>query len=293
MKKIASLAAALAIIGSIACAADSYTIAGSDILGQTLKEPLAALLEKRGIKTNIDMKGSFTALDALKKSQVDVAIIALPRGEKAPDEFITFPFAYLVATVAVNVANPIEEITTSQLYKIFSSSATPRVDTWQAMNVGNASLKNIMPVTTSFSDSIILELFKYGALKSTGIGKWVNIAKSPSEALSILRANNSAIAVLGKVEDRNMIKVLAIASDNDGGANKYAFRPDRDNNFNGDYPLALSFNIAVEKQKAAKLKPLLKALLDDETAALIDSGEYISAPKNSRKKSIFELDILK
>ena len=119
MKKIASLAAALAIIGSIACAADSYTIAGSDILGKTLKEPLAALLEKRGIKTNIDMKGSFTALDALKKSQVDVAIIALPRGEKAPDEFITFPFAYLVATVAVNVANPIEEITTSQLYKIF------------------------------------------------------------------------------------------------------------------------------------------------------------------------------
>ena len=91
MKKIASLAAALALIGSIAFAADSYTIAGSDILGQNLKAPLAALLGKHGVKANIDMKGSFAALDALKKSQADVAIIAIPRGEKAPDEFITFP----------------------------------------------------------------------------------------------------------------------------------------------------------------------------------------------------------
>lgn len=167
------------------------------------------------------------------------------------------------------------------------------MDAWQSLEVGNASLKNIMPITTSFSDSLVVELFKYGALKSTGLGQWVNVAKSPVDALSMLRANNSAIAVVGKVEDTSMIKILAISSDSDGGANKYAFRPDRDNIFNGDYPLSLPFYIAVEKSAAVRLKPLLKTLLGDEIAAVIDAENFLSAPKNSRKKSIFELDILK
>lgn len=293
MIKLASIAAFAALLASAAQAAETVTIAGSDILGDKIKAPLSVALKKQGISANIEMKGSFTAADALKNAKADVAIIAIPRGEKNPEGLILFPFAYHIASVAVNIANPIEEISTSQLYKIYSKSASPRVDAWQSLEVGNASLKNIMPITTSFSDSLVVELFKYGALKSTGLGQWVNVAKSPAEALSMLRANNSAIAVVGKIEDTSMIKILAISSDSDGGASKYAFRPDRDNIFNGDYPLSLPFYIAVEKSAAARLKPLLKTLLSDEIAAVIDADNFLSAPKNSRKKSIFELDILK
>ena len=293
MRKFASIAASAALLAIAAQAAETVTIVGSDILGDKIKAPLAAALKKQGISANIEMKGSFTAADALKNAKADAAIIAVPRGEKKPEGLVLFPFAYHIASIAVNVANPIEEISTSQLAKIYSKSASPRVDTWQALDVGNASLKNIMPITTSFSDSLVVELFKYGALKSAGLGQWVNVAKSPAEALSMLRANNSAIAVVGKVVDTSMIKILAISSDSDGGANRYAFRPDRDNNFNGDYPLSLSFYIAVEKGDACRLKPLLTTLLSDEIAAVIDADNFMSAPKNSRKKSIFELDILK
>lgn len=293
MKKKPIVAALFFSCISMAFGTQQVRIVGSDILWNQIKAPMQSLLKNEGHSTSINMKGSFTAIEELKNDKADIAIVAIPRAEKKPDGVVLFPIAYHAAYIAVNVANPIEEIATTQLYNIYSKLAAPRLDTWQALNVGNSSLKNIMAITTSLSDSLIVELFKYSALKSTGLGAWVNIAKSSSEALSILRANNSAIAVLGKVEDTSMIKILAISADEENGTNKYAFRPDKDNIFNGDYPLTLAFYIAVEKSKIAKFRPLLKTLLDDSVASIIDATNFISAPKNSRKKSIFELDISK
>ena len=165
MRKFASIAALAAVLSAAAQAAETVTIAGSDILGDKIKAPLAAALKKQGISANLEMKGSFAAADALKNAKADVAIIAVPRGEKKPEGLVLFPFAYHIASVAVNIANPIEEISTSQLYKIYSASASPRVDAWQSLEVGNASLKNIMPITTSFSDSLVVELFSRPSMR--------------------------------------------------------------------------------------------------------------------------------
>lgn len=286
----------LATIATFAMAAavcaQSATIAGSDLIDQ-IKKPLAATLKKQGVDAQILLQGSFAGLDALRKGKAQAAIVAIPRGDKLPEDVQLFPFGYLTAFVAVNSANPINELKTSQLYSIYSKSADPRLDTWETLKVANASLKNITAITTSHSDSVIVELFKYAAMDSTSLGDWVVVAKTPKEAQALLAANNSAIAVLGKVRESGALKILAIADDTNGASDKYAFRPDAENVFNGDYSLSLPFYIAVKKDKIAENKKLLKALLADETAAILDKDIFFSAPKNSRKKSNFDIDISK
>lgn len=84
MRKFASIAALAAMFSAAAQAAETVTIAGSDILGDKIKAPLAAALKKQGISANLEMKGSFAAADALKNAKANVAIIAVPRGEKKP-----------------------------------------------------------------------------------------------------------------------------------------------------------------------------------------------------------------
>lgn len=283
------------LLAALAAALDAHAlvVAGSDLMKPVLGDEIKAIASKNNIRADIKMEGSYAAIDAVSNGKADLAVVAVPRGTKLPADFVALPIAYQAALIAVNSVNPIEEISTKQLFEIYSMGASARAETWEQVGVKNIGLRNIMPITTSLSDNVVVELFKYEAIDGTNLGSWVHVAKNAAEIGNLLRGNNSAIAVIGKFEGRagNLIKILPVAKSEKDSGKFYAFKPDRENIANGDYPLTLPFCIVYKKSNAEKIKSLAKILLGDDIANKIDKSDFYSAPANSRKKSIFNLDI--
>lgn len=290
MKKLVSVVCSLIAVAS-ALADTTIKLSGSDIVGPIIEKEIYSLSKSAGINTQCDLRGTYVALPELLEGKTDVAIIAQPRGRKLPDGLVAFPICYQAAVVIVNSINSIEEINTVQLYNIYSRNAKAHFETWANLGISDVGLRNIMAATTSFYDNIVVELFKKEALGGTNLGPWVNMVYKKSDLLNLVKTNNSAIAVLGKVKDEDMIKILPVSRS--GGDKNYAYKPDIESIFNGDYPLTIPFYIVCKKENLMKAKPLLKILLDDRIATLLDNSDFYAAPKNSRKKSIFELDIAK
>jgi hypothetical protein len=281
------------LCASLSGYAEKITLTGSDLLEPIIAKPIESAAKKNGIDLTLKMEGTYAAVDAIKNGTADVAIIALPRSNKLPEGLTALPFAYQAAIVIVNTVNPIEEITTKQLTDIFSISTKLRAETWQQIGVKNIGLRNIMPITTSLSDNVVVELFKYTAMNGTNIGQWVYVAENKNTIYNMIKANNSAIGIIGKLdaENGNLIKIVSVSKSEDDGTKAYAFKPDRDNIFNGDYPLTLPFYIVFKKENAEKIKSFARILLSDDIANKIDKTDFFSAPASSRKKSIFNLDI--
>jgi len=287
-----------ALAAAAACSAFAGTkvvISGSDLIRPFITDSTIIIAKKSGVDLEVAMYGTYEAYDNIKSGKADLAIVALPQGSKVPDEYAAFPFAYQAAVIVVNSVNPLEEITTTQLFDIYSIATQSRYETWQQLGVKNIGLRNILAITTSLSDNVVVELFKYSALNGTNIGSWVNVAENKNAIYNIIKGNNSAIAVIGKFnpEGNNLIKVLAVSKSGAEASKTYAFRPDQSSLFNGDYPMSLPFYIIFPKAKAEKIKPLLRILLGDDVARRIDASDFYSAPNNSRKKSIFDLDMMK
>ena len=289
MKKIVSIMSVL--VATVSLSAASLSLSGSDVLAPVIEKSVVSLANKSGIDINANMKGTYLAIPDLLSGKTDVAIVAVPRNKKLPEGLVALPFAYQVAVVIVNSINPIEEISTRQLVDIYSTNAKQRSENWSQVGVEDISLRNIVAVSTSFADNLVVELFKYEALNEANLGSWVNMLSKKSDVVSLIKTNNAAIGVVGKAVSDEMLKVLPVSKSQDGKS--YAYKPDSENIFNGDYALTLPFYIVFKKENIAKIKPLLKILLDDSIATLLDNSDFYSAPKNSRKKSIFELDIIK
>ncbi len=277
---------------SAAGASKAVMVMGSDLIAPQIEAKLKELAKKQNIDIKCDFSGSNDAAKAISDGSADIAILAVPPGMNTPESTIKMPIAFHAALVIVNTINPLEEISTAQLKGIYSKNADPRIELWRQLNVKNIGLRNVMPLITSLSDNVIVELFKYCAMDSTNIGPWVNIIDKKQDIFNMIKANNSAIAIVGKLRDKNMIKILAVSKSKDG-KNSYAFRPDINSFLNADYPLTLPFYIVLKKEKLEKVKEVAQILLGDDIAELIDASDFYSAPKNSREKSIFDLDINK
>ncbi len=293
MKIITNIICIFLLSAAASSAAEKITLTGSDLLKSIIANEIESIAKKNNIGVAINMNGTYAAFDDIKSGKSEIAIVALPRGHKMPEGLTAFPFAYQAAIVIVNNVNPLEEITTKQLSSIYSIAAKPRVETWQQLGVKNIGLRNIVPITTSLSDNVVVELFKYTAMNGTNIGQWVHVAENKPSIYNMIKGNNSAIGVIGKLDpgNNNLIKIVSVAKPNEETNKSYAFKPDRENIFNGDYPLTLPFYLVFKKENIDKIRPIAKILLGDAIADKIDKSDFFSAPSSSRKKSIFNLDI--
>ena len=291
MKK-SSILAAVAIFAASVLTAQTLRLGGSDILRPVVADEVAKLSKSAGLDVSVDMRGTYLALPEILDGKSDVAIIVLPAGRKLPDGLRAFPFAFQAAVVVVNDVNPIEEISTKQLFDIYSRKAEPRAESWRQIGVSDVSLRDIMAISTSFSDNMVIELFKNSALDGSNLGTWVNMIPKKQDILNTIKTNNSAIAVVAKASTGDMMKVLPV-SKSSGGSKSYAYKPDVESVSSGDYPMTLPFYIVFKPENQAKVKPLVKILLGEKIAKCLDDSDFYSAPENSRKKSIFELDLSK
>lgn len=287
---------AVASFAFCAYAADSklpnVVLSGSDLIKPLIEPTLLDLAKKNGVKFDINMNGTYAVLKDLATKDFDVAVVAVPKGQKIPDGLIALPFAYQAAMVVVNISNPIDEISTDSLRRIYSRVNSNRFETWEQLGIRHAGLRNVLPVVTGYSDGVIVELFKYSCFDGDELGDWVNIRKNSDEVSSNIRVNNAAIGVVGRVYDKNMLKVLSVSDSKGAGAYRYAFTPNQETLFNGDYPMSLNFYVVFQKKNSKKVKQVVNILMSDAIAKQLDKSGMFSAPKNSRKKSLFELDIL-
>jgi len=292
MKKLLTILS-LAILANISSYAQGeIKLSGSDIIAPVIKESLEKLANREGLKVNFQMNGTYSAMKEFSDGKCDIAVIALPKGRKLPDNLMAIPLAYQVAYVIVNSINPLEEISVKILKGIFSADANPRIETWEQINVKNIGMRNIMPAVSNNVNNVSLELFKYEAMDGTNIASWVENLPTYQDLINTIKSNNSSIAVISKAPNSKGMKILAISKPSKDGT-EYAFRPDINSIFNGDYPMSMPFYIVFDKKNISKIKPLAKLLLENSIAEAIDKSDFLSAPENSRKKSVFELDITK
>ena len=269
--------------------AEEILIAASDLLADYIKVPLKAYGAENGATFFVDSIGSLPALDRLRSDEIDLAIIAVPEGDQVPrDEFSTYAFAYDAAVLVVNESNPIDEISVARLGGIFGSNEELNLNTWGELGLSGWGNRNIKALVGTSDASIALELFKYSIFKGGVMKPSVSMVKD-TEIEDLLRSDAASIAILSRMPKNRKIKVLMVSS----GSDIYtpAFGPTDDNVHYGDYPIRLAFYIVYNLRDDAKLRPVIRELLDDEVAASLRANDLIALPDTVRRKFLIELDL--
>ena len=269
--------------------AEEIRIAASDLLADYIKVPLKAYGAENGATFFVDSIGSLPALDRLRYDEIDLAIIAVPEGDQVPrDEFSTYAFAYDAAVLVVNESNPIDEISVARLGGIFGSNEELNLNTWGELGLSGWGNRNIKALVGTSDASIALELFKYSIFKGGVMKPSVSMVKD-TEIEDLLRSDAASIAILSRMPKNRKIKVLMVSS----GSDIYtpAFGPTDDNVHYGDYPIRLAFYIVYNLRDDAKLRPVIRELLDDEVAASLRANDLIALPDTVRRKFLIELDL--
>ena len=269
--------------------AEEIRIAASDLLADYIRAPLKAYAAENDSTFVVDSIGSLPALDRLRSDEIDLAIIAVPEGDEVPrDEFSVYPFAYAVAVIVVNDSNPIDEISVARLGGIFGSKEELNLNTWGELGLSGMGSRNIKALTGTSDESIALELFKYSILKGGVMKPSLSMVKD-AEVEDLLRSDAASIAILSHMPENKNIKALMVSSDSDTYAP--AFGPTDDNVHYGDYPIRLAFYIVYNLRDDAKLRPIIRELLNDEVATSLRSNDLIALPETVRRRFLIDLDL--
>jgi ABC-type phosphate transport system substrate-binding protein len=273
----------------VSAQAEEIRIAASDLLADYIKAPLEACAAENDSTFVVDSIGSLPALDRLRSDEINLAIIAVPDGDEVPrDEFSVYPFAYAVAVIVVNDSNPIDEISVAGLGGIFGSKEESNLNTWGELGLSGMGSRNIKALAGTYDESIALELFKYSILKGGVMKPSVSMVKD-GEVEDLLRSDAASIAILSHMPENKNIKVLMVSSDSDTYAP--AFGPTDDNVHYGDYPIRLAFYIVYNLNDDAKLRPIIRELLNDEVATSLRSNDFIALPETVRRRFLIDLDL--
>ena len=269
--------------------AEEIRIAASDLLAEYIKAPLKAYGAENDATFVVDSIGSLPALDRLRSDEIDLAIIAVPEGDQVPrDEFSIYAFAYDAAVLVVNESNPIDEISVARLGGIFGSNEELNLNTWGELGLSGWGSRNIKALAGTSDASIAMELFKYSIFKGGVMKPSVSMVKD-TEIEDLLRSDAASIAILSRMPENRQIKVLMVSSGGDTYAP--AFGPTDDNVHYGDYPIRLAFYIVYNLRDDAKLRPVIRELLDDEVAASLRANHLIALPDTVRHNILIEFDL--
>ena len=269
--------------------AEEIRIAVSDLIADYIREPLQAYGTENGTTLVVDSIGSLPALDRLRSDEIDLAIVAVPEGDKLPrDEFNIYPFAYDVAVIVVNDSNPIDEISVAQLGGIFGSNEEFNFNTWGELGLSGWGSRNIKALAGTNDKRIALELFKHSIFKGGGMKLSVSMVKD-TEIEDLIGSDVASIAILSRMPKNSNIKVLMLSSGDD--TYSPAFSPSDYNVHYGDYPIRLSFYMLYNMRDDVKLRSTIRELLNDEVATSLRANDFIALPDTLRRKFLIDLDL--
>ena len=148
--------------------------------------------------------------------------------------------------------------------------------------------RNIKPLSGTDDNSIALELFKYSVFKAGAMKAGVAMVKS-DEVVNMVSDDAASIAILSEIPKEGNVKVLMVSSGD--GIDSPAFGPSDDNVHYGDYPIRLAFYIAYNKRDEAKLREVVRLLLDDQVASSLRENHFLALPDTVRRKLLIDLDL--
>lgn len=282
----------LPLIIAVTAQANEIRIAASDLLAEYIEEPLAAYGKESETTLKVEGVGSLPALDRLRSDEIDLAIIAIPQGGEVPEgEFSIYPFAYDVAVLIVNVNNPIDEISLDYLGGIFGTSEEFSFNTWGEIGLSGWQKRNIKAFSGTSEESIALELFKHSVFKAGSMKAGVARVK-PNEVIGLVSEDVASIAILSQMPEGGKVKVLMVSSaDDSSDADLTAFGPSDDNVHYGDYPIRLAFYMVYKKRDEAKLREVVRVLLNDGVAQSLQENHLVALPDTIRRKLLSDLDL--
>ena len=267
---------------------ESFRLAVSDLLADTVVFPLEELSGSDDLEVSMDSMGSLPALERLRSGAIDLAIMAFPKGSETPrSEFSIYPFAYAASIVVVNENNPLDEISLNRLAGIFGMSEEFNFTTWRDIGLSGWGSRKIKPVSSHSEESIALELFKHSVLfEGGGLKPSVDVLPE-EEVITLLEKDPALISVLSRVPEESAAKVLLLALD-DGSP---AYGPTEDNIHFGDYPIRLTFSIVGPKSESRQLSQVLRTMWSDEMANQLKEKGFFALPETVRRKLIMDLDM--
>lgn len=262
-------------------------MAVSDLMADSLEASIAELAEQKSLEINYSKQGSLPALERLASDELDIAVIAVPKGHSMPDsKYTVYPFAYDVAVIAVNEDNPVGELSLPQLEGVFGTDGRAGYQTWDELGLSGWTGRSIKKFAAENENSISNELFKYMVLKAGGFRSSVSLTDVASAKRSI-SSDVTCIGLLSRKLDSSRIKTLMVSADDD----LPAYGPSPDNVHYGDYPLRLPFYVVFEASNKSRIKPILSYLLSETCANLLNESNFYALPDTVRSQYSFELNM--
>ena len=280
--------AALWVLAGAAYAAD-LRIVGTDLLGLDFSKALYAFGGREGIRLALAFDGSRPGLDQLKSARADLALLTLPPGDE-PDAavFESVPLAWHRIVIIVPAAMPLERMTFPQLAAIFGADAPVAYNRWGDLGLnGEWADSPIAPHAPAPGLGLTAEFFRHAVLNDRPFKSHVGRYTAPADLSLRLAGDSRAIALAPALPPGSSgLKILPIAA----RAEDRPFSPTPENVHSGDYPLSLPLRIVFHRDAAGKLLPLLRWILSDAAALVIERAEMVPAPASIRRQQAVALE---
>ncbi len=262
-------------------------VASSDLFSTSAIDAIQASMSAAGVEAEVTRMGSMLALEALRKGEIDAAIVALPGGGLSGDQSEGIPVAYQVVTVVVQDANPLRSLSMEQLGQLFAEGGG--IDDWGRLGgTGTWASRRITTHALRQSDGIGLELFKHRVLGQRPMRSNVRFGSSREAVMNSISEDPSAVGVLSGTPSGNRLRALFISSETGG----QAYSPTPDNVMFGDYPLRLSFYLLTAEAISEEAERAVKqAVFGDAFAEAIQAEGLMPPPERERRDRLMEAEL--
>ncbi|MFW5883276.1 MAG: PstS family phosphate ABC transporter substrate-binding protein, partial [Verrucomicrobiota bacterium] len=159
---------------------------------------------------------------------------------------------------------------------------------WSDLGLTAWETRSIKPVAVRPRDGgIALDMFRHTVLRSPSLKTNVSLFDERQQLIEYLLRDDSGIGLASYLPDRPGIKVMLLSRTSGG----QVFSPTPRNIHAGDYPLSLPFYVVFESEERARLAPVLRVLLGEQTAQAITAGGLVPVPENVRQQALLDVDL--
>ena len=278
--------------------AQEIRMAYSDLIPNDFQEFLyndKILLEKDSnaeiMTLSANKLGSLPMIKDFLSDRFDICVLALPEGNDFPildeDKVAKIPFCFKSSVVVVNEENPVSEITLDQLAAIFSSSSNnSNLLTWRDVGLFSSSANYIKAYAVKGESGIATDLFRFSVLSENFFNSTVTFDTEENVKRLIIQ-DKAAVGLFPNIPENSNLKVLFLAQDDES----IAYGPSIENLYYSDYFIRLPFYIVYNKRDSARLLPLVRILLSDSVADILDNNKFFPLPNIIREKLIIDIQL--
>ncbi|MDO8539826.1 MAG: hypothetical protein Q7S40_05240 [Opitutaceae bacterium] len=272
-----------AAAASAVFAADAVRIVGTDLLGVEFSKALYEYSGRSQLRIVLALDGSRPALEELKTNRADVALLVLPEGETEPLAACdTLVLGYHPIVILSPAACPLANVGMDQLAAVFGAGS--KSVRWAEFGAAAGWAKD--PVELWVAETgvgLAPELFKQAVLDGRGFRPGIRRYADQAELGALFGETSRVLVIASSVPAAGMrAKVLAVSR----RAFEPAALPTAAALHDGSYPLRLTLRLAVRREVAARLTPLVAMLVGDAGAVVLDRSGWVPLPPSVRAQQV-------